>query len=225
MMRSKLKGTGLPKNLWAEAIIAACYIKNRFTSLNKSTPHELWFGTKPVPREMRKALDDRSEQYIFIEYGSGNIYRLLTKKTRKLVIARDVKFDESLLGFGHFRNKVEPLYINDDDKEENKLLLKTLRNNVSSIESNGKEGLRRSRRLKAKENVKKEEEEKKDSKEDDSILTDIETYSDSESFQDSVKPRQTLLSLLQVWFSKRWSMESLMRLNLLLFKMPSQDRN
>jgi len=27
MMRSILKGAGLPKNLWAEAIIAACYIK------------------------------------------------------------------------------------------------------------------------------------------------------------------------------------------------------
>jgi len=76
-------------------------------------------------------LDDRSEEGILIAYGSGNIYRLLTKKTRKLIIARDVKFDESLLGFGNFRNKVEPLYINDDDEEEKrtrKLLLKMLRN-------------------------------------------------------------------------------------------------
>jgi len=42
----------------------------------------------------------------------------LTKKTRKLIIARDVKFDEGLLGFGNFKNKVEPLYIYDDDEEE-----------------------------------------------------------------------------------------------------------
>jgi len=89
MMRSMLKGAGLPKNLWAEAIIAACYIKNRFTSSGKSTPHELWFGTKPdvsglriygctafvhVPKEKRKALDDRSEECILIGYGSGNTY-------------------------------------------------------------------------------------------------------------------------------------------------------
>jgi len=135
MMRSMLKGAGLPKNLWAEAIIAACYIKNRFTSSNKSTPHELWFGTKPdvsglriygctafvhVPKEKKKALDDQSEECILTGYGSGNIYRLLTKKTRKLIIARDVKFDDCLLGIGIFRNKVEPLYINDDDDEENK---------------------------------------------------------------------------------------------------------
>jgi hypothetical protein len=71
-----------------------------------------------VPREKRKALDDRSEECILIGYGSGNTYRLLTKKTRELIIARDVKFDESLLGFRNFRNKVEPLYIYDDDDDE-----------------------------------------------------------------------------------------------------------
>jgi len=36
------------------------------------------------------------------------------------MIARDVMFDESLVGFGNFRNKVEPLHINDDDDEEEK---------------------------------------------------------------------------------------------------------
>ena len=35
MMRSILKGAGLSNNLWAESIIAACYIKSRFTSSNK----------------------------------------------------------------------------------------------------------------------------------------------------------------------------------------------
>ena len=88
MMRSMLEDAGLSKNLWTDAIIAACYIKNRFTSSSKSTPHELWFGTKPdvsglriygctaflhVPREKRKALDDVSEECILIGYGSGNI--------------------------------------------------------------------------------------------------------------------------------------------------------
>jgi hypothetical protein len=36
MMRSMLKVAGMPKNLWAEAITAACYIKNRFTSATKA---------------------------------------------------------------------------------------------------------------------------------------------------------------------------------------------
>jgi len=38
MMRSIVKAADLPKYLWAEAIYAAFYIKNRFTSSKKSTP-------------------------------------------------------------------------------------------------------------------------------------------------------------------------------------------
>ena len=146
MMRSMLKGAGMPRNLWAEAITAACYIKNPFTSSSKSTPHELWFGSKPdvswvriyactafvhVPKEKRKALDDRSEKCILIGYGSGNIYRLLTKKTRKLIIARNVKFDESLLGFDNSEtrsNHYTSMMMMMMRKRTRKLLLKILRN-------------------------------------------------------------------------------------------------
>jgi hypothetical protein len=223
MMRSMLKGAGLPKNLWAEAITAACYIKNRFTSSGKSTSHELWFGTKPdvsglriygctafvhVPKEKRKALDDRSEECILIGYGSGNIYRLLTKKTRKLIIARDVKFDESLLGFGNFRNKVEPLYINDDDDDEEKkdaqapiedVKEPTSEKPAFKIAKEVQPVLRRSLRLKANEDAKKEEEEKKDS---DSILTDIETYSDSEPPEESGESSQGILNSIGGLFSR-----------------------
>jgi hypothetical protein len=64
MMRSMLKGAGLPENLWAEAIIAACYIKNRFASSSKSTPHELWFGTKPhvSPREVHLCISPKKRE-------------------------------------------------------------------------------------------------------------------------------------------------------------------
>ena len=58
-----------------------------------------------VPKEKRKALDDGSEECILIGYGSeeciligygsGNVYRLLIKKTKKLITARDVKVDET----------------------------------------------------------------------------------------------------------------------------------
>jgi hypothetical protein len=41
MMRFMLKGAGLHKNVLAEPIIGACYIKNRLTSSSKSTPHKL----------------------------------------------------------------------------------------------------------------------------------------------------------------------------------------
>ena len=143
--------------------------------------------------------------------------------------ARDVKFDEILLGFDNFRNKVEPLYISDDDEEKNDVEapIEDVKEPTSEklafkIAKEVQPVLRRSLPLKAKEDAQKEDEEKKDSKEDDLILCDIETYSDSESPEESgessqgiLKPRQTLLSLPQVWFLRRWSMESLMRLNLL----------
>jgi hypothetical protein len=48
----------------------------------------------------------------------GKIYRLLTKTKRKLIIGRDVKFDETSVGCGNVRTKVEPLYICDDDEHE-----------------------------------------------------------------------------------------------------------
>jgi len=66
----------------------------------------------------KQSLDDQSEECILIGYRSGNIYRLLTKKTRQLIIARDIKFEKSLLGFDNLRNTLEPLYIYDDEKKD-----------------------------------------------------------------------------------------------------------
>jgi hypothetical protein len=37
----------LPKNLWAEAVVAAAFIKNLYNSTKKPTPLELWYGFKP----------------------------------------------------------------------------------------------------------------------------------------------------------------------------------
>jgi hypothetical protein len=45
-----------------------------------------------VPKENRKPMDDRSEKSVVITYGSGSIHRLLTKKKRKITIARNVMF-------------------------------------------------------------------------------------------------------------------------------------
>ena len=48
--RSMLTHATLPDNLWAEAVAAAIYVKNRtpITSFKKSsTPYERWYGKKP----------------------------------------------------------------------------------------------------------------------------------------------------------------------------------
>ena len=79
------------------------------------------------------------------------------------MIARDVKFDESFLRFGNFTNKVEPLYINDDDEEKKdaQAPIEDVKEPTSEkpafkIAKEVQPVLRRSLRLKAKEDAKKE---------------------------------------------------------------------
>ena len=88
----------------------------------------------------------------------------------------------------------------------------------------------------------REKKRKKESKEDDSVLTDIETYSDSESPEESGETSQGILNSIggllsrisgaaanitesTSIISRRWSIECLMRLNLLHFKMVFQERD
>jgi len=68
----------------------------------------------------KKTLDQCSKGCILIGYGSGKIDRHLIKTTRNLAIARAIKFDETLLGFGNFGNKAVPLHILDGDDKEDK---------------------------------------------------------------------------------------------------------
>ena len=48
-----------------------------------------------IPDERKKKLDNKSEKCIFVGYGErSNAYKLYNPITKKLVISRDVKFDE-----------------------------------------------------------------------------------------------------------------------------------
>jgi len=109
-----------PEN-WSEAICATCYIKNRFTSSKKPTLFELWFGEKPLTsgfREGRKSLDNRAEKCILVVYCTGNTYRLMTKKSRRTVVARGFKFDEASLGLHGVKNDYAPLYLEYNDQKD-----------------------------------------------------------------------------------------------------------
>ena len=90
----------------------AVYILNRCPtkSLNKKTPFEAWHGKKPNVSHLRtfgcvahvktvgpglKKMSDRSKKMVFIGYESGTKgYRVFDPSTKKLVISRDVIFDE-----------------------------------------------------------------------------------------------------------------------------------
>lgn len=112
MTRTMLKEKGLPKKFWAEAVACTVYLLNRCPtkSVRNMTPQEAWSGYKPivahlkifgcvayaqVPEAKRKKLDDRGEKCIFIEYSEvSKAYKLYNPLTNKVVVSRDVVFNE-----------------------------------------------------------------------------------------------------------------------------------
>ena len=94
MARSMLKAKNLSNEFWAEAIACVVYILNRIPtkSVKNTTPQEAWNGKKHnvshfrvfgcvayslVTSELRRKLDDNSENGIFIGYSEeSKAYRL-----------------------------------------------------------------------------------------------------------------------------------------------------
>ncbi|KAK2365584.1 putative mitochondrial protein [Trifolium repens] len=112
MARSMLKGKNMPHKFWGEATSTAVHIINRSPTkkLKNKTPYEAWTGLKPsvshfrifgslcfrhVPDQVRRKLDDRSQQMILLGYHPTGAYKLYAPKENKVVISRDIKFDES----------------------------------------------------------------------------------------------------------------------------------
>nr|GFA00115.1 retrovirus-related Pol polyprotein from transposon TNT 1-94 [Tanacetum cinerariifolium] len=112
MVRSMLKTKKMPNEFWAEAVDCAVYLLNRCLSksLDNKTPQEAWNGLKPtvshlrvfgsiayvyVPSQRILKLDDRSEKHVFVGYDKQSKgYKLYNPVTRKVVVSRDVEFDE-----------------------------------------------------------------------------------------------------------------------------------
>ena len=112
MARSMMQGKNLPKYFWAEAVHTAIYILNRSPTkaLRSMTPYEAWHKRKPrvehlkvfgciayahIPKENRDKLDGKGEKCIFIGYSDESKgYRLYQPESKKLIISRDVIFDE-----------------------------------------------------------------------------------------------------------------------------------
>ena len=86
-VRSMLYHSKLPLRFWAEALMAATYVRNRSpTCALEEPPYERWNGGKPdvsnlrvfgcksyarVPDEKRKNLDPKSQKCIFVRYPAG----------------------------------------------------------------------------------------------------------------------------------------------------------
>lgn len=141
MTHSILKHMSIPNYLWGEAVRHSTYLINRVAtrSLSSSVPYEVLKGRKPNLEHVRvfgclsyarteavgrKKLDDRSRSLVHLgTEPESKAYQLFNPTTRKIIISRDVVFDESrgwnwndkgeenrdpgrfILSFGEFGNK------------------------------------------------------------------------------------------------------------------------
>lgn len=107
--RTLLSDSGMPKIFWSEAILYSTYSLNRCPMLGTGKiPASEWYGGETgyhklrpfgcvaythIVKEKRKKLDDRASKGIMVGY-APLAYRIYDLKSRKVVAARNVVFDE-----------------------------------------------------------------------------------------------------------------------------------
>lgn len=108
--RSMIFGAKLNKELWGEAVLTAAYLINMSPTkalLETETPYELWHNRKPnighlrifgctayvLNKNPRSKLDEKSYKGILVGY-NYNGYKILDIERNKVIVARDVTFDE-----------------------------------------------------------------------------------------------------------------------------------
>ncbi|KAJ0906671.1 putative RNA-directed DNA polymerase [Helianthus annuus] len=112
MTRSLLKTMKVPDALWGEAVRHSVYLLNRIKtkSVKETTPYEAWrgkkskvhylkvFGCVAYAKEVSKKgnkLSDRSVGMVYLgEEPGSKAHRLFYPKMKRIVVARDVDFDE-----------------------------------------------------------------------------------------------------------------------------------
>lgn len=112
-VRSLLSDSGLPKTFWGEALNTATYLRNRAPSSTTGnlTPTQRWTGKRPdvshfrvfgcrafahQPAELRGKLDPKTQKCLMMGYAKKSKgYRLFNEVTRKIIISRNVIFNET----------------------------------------------------------------------------------------------------------------------------------
>jgi len=110
---SALVQSGLPDTFWGEAALAFVYTTNHFPTapVGNKTPYELWYGHKPdvahlrvwgsrafvhVQRDQRTKTQSHTKECVFIGYPEDHkAWRFYDPITRKVIISRDVVWDEN----------------------------------------------------------------------------------------------------------------------------------
>ncbi|CAJ2637501.1 unnamed protein product [Trifolium pratense] len=112
MVRCMLSAKRVPKLFWAEAAKWTFYLLNRCPThaVKNITPQEAWSGVKPsvqhlhvwgciahvhIPEAKRGKLDDKSFPCIMLGMSDESMgYRLFDPKTKRIVVSKDVIFEE-----------------------------------------------------------------------------------------------------------------------------------
>jgi len=112
MVRCMLSGKQVPNTFWPEAVNWTVHILNRSPTfaVRSKTPEEAWSGIKPsvshfrvfgcishihVPDNKRVKLDNKSRKCIFFGVSDeSKAYRLFDPISHKIIISRDVVFEE-----------------------------------------------------------------------------------------------------------------------------------
>jgi len=110
--RCLLSNVGLNRSFWGEAINTTCFLINRTpsTAIGLKTPIEIWndkttnysnlrvFGCNAYYHVNEGKLVPRSRKGLFMGYGDGvKGYRIWSPSEKKVLLSRDVIFDESHL--------------------------------------------------------------------------------------------------------------------------------
>ena len=113
MARSIMKHMHVPNYLWGEAVRHSAYLLNRIATraVKDRTPYEVFRDKKPNIDHLRifgcigyakvetpnlKKLDDRSRMLVHLGTEPGSkAYWLLNPQTWKIIVSRDVVFDET----------------------------------------------------------------------------------------------------------------------------------
>ena len=123
MVNSMSISSGLPENLWGEAILSACFILNRITvKENEKTPYEIWKKRVPnlgimkvwgclakvvIPEPKRRKIGSKIIDTIFIGYGqntSANRFLVIDSEingisNNTIIESRDATFFEDIFPF------------------------------------------------------------------------------------------------------------------------------
>jgi len=143
MVRYMLKEKNCPKEFWGDAVVCAVYLLNRFTTkrLQKITPKEAWSIKKPrvdhlrifgsvayakIQEERRTKLEDKSQKCILLGYGENSHgYKLYNLMTKKVIMSRDVKFDEEQEWNWNSEDQPQKLIVDEEQiqKDEGEIML------------------------------------------------------------------------------------------------------